>query len=119
MLHLIHETFMRSDKQELKRMQFRVEWNDVKYAELTIEIVNSITASIHFMVLKWTRTAGALILEDWEEVKDILRKEGVKEIIVTYSDIDKEKHWAKFIQLFGFPTPKHILISSMRLENGC
>lgn len=101
----------------IKRMHYVVKHHGVDCAELVLEIVKP-QATIHFDVQRWNRKVAVTILEDWEEIKEILKNEGVKNILVTYMDIKKEKKWAKFIQLFGFPEPRHILISNMRLDDG-
>lgn len=97
-------------------MWFELHDESKAYAYVGIEIID-IWAALHLHILQWNHNILRSILQDWIEIKGICKQFGAKQLVASNDDVH-DKKWFKFIRLFGFPEPQHVLISKQRIENG-
>ncbi len=67
-------------------------------------------ASIHFEVKRFGGMILKQLVKDWEGLKYHLRGCGIKNVIASNWETEKE-HWQKFIGYFGFSEPVKMLVS--------
>jgi hypothetical protein len=92
---------------------FEFTYKNDPYAYVAIEVIGAF-ASAHTEMVRWSHNIAKTMKADWEEIKNICRSLGVKEVAATNNDIN-DKRWPKFIRLFGFDEPKPILVSRQEI----
>lgn len=86
--------------------------NTVAYLAIA---VSGDVANIHIEVPKWSKLVGVTLIEAWEPVKDWMRFWGCSHVVAANDNIQDELRWGKFIALFGFLKPQHVLYSEQEL----
>ena len=82
-------------------------------AYTAIEVLG-LFASIHTEIIKWNHNIARVLKADWEELKFICKRHGVKEVVASNNDVE-DKRWPKFIKIYGFPKPEPILVSRQEI----
>lgn len=95
-------------------LYFEVTAEDLHCAFVAVQVVLD-TGHIHIQVPKWTKIAGKMIVQDFQKLKEILIRMGVKTLVASNENIEDEERWTKFIELFGFPAPDKILVSTREI----
>lgn len=106
----------------IKRLQNKAEniecfeWSDTSspYFLINLEMVGN-SCSIHIEVTRWSHNVLKQARVDWIEFKKYIDSKGIKQIVLSYPDIDENQWWVKFIKLFGFDEPKRVMISTMEI----
>ena len=94
-------------------MWFELSYKKEPYAYVAIEILGTF-ASLHTEMIRWSHNIAKIMQIDWEEIKFIYKRFGIKEMIASNDDVN-DKRWPKFIRLFGFDKPKPILVSRQEI----
>jgi hypothetical protein len=85
---------------------FTVQGVDKKgiYAYLGAELGFGRNALIHLEVLRWGPSIYRMFYKDWEDFKEILKKEfNVNRLVATrVGTVSDYKTWIKFVSKFGF-----------------
>lgn len=61
---------------------------------------------IHLYIVYWSAGYCRELHKDWAELKDILRKMGITQVIVSYPIDNTSNRWYRFIQRLGFERPR-------------
>lgn len=83
------------------------------YCFIAIEIAGQI-ASTHIHIFRWSHGIKKSLAQDWEEIKNICKSNGVQQIIASNQDIDDDR-WPKFIKMFGFGVPQLVYMSKQEI----
>jgi len=69
-------------------------------------------ALIHLKMLRWSALIRKEMEQDWNEVLMFCIKNGINSLAAVNDDY-KDKRWAKFIGIFGFPEPTTYAVSEV------
>jgi len=94
-------------------MWFGLYYKKELYAYAAIEILGAF-ASLHTELIRWNHNIAKTMQIDWEEIKFICKCLGIKEMVASNNDVN-DKRWPKFIRMFGFDSPKPILVSRQEI----
>ena len=94
-------------------MWFELYYKKEVYCYIGIEII-SVWAAFHMHVIKWNHNITKTFFKDWKTLKATCRELGATTVIASNEDLN-DKKWPKFIKMFGFPEPKHLLISNQEI----
>lgn len=95
-----------------KCIYFEFTYKDNPYAYFAFQLFDE-SAIIHNDVVKWNHNIAKQAQIDFKYVLGFLKAIGMKKVIALYPGIDKK--WIKFIKMFGFPEPEHLLSSTKEL----
>lgn len=87
---------------------FELVYKDSPYAYFAFQLFKDTTV-LHNEVIVWNHNVAKQAQADFKYILDFLKKIGMKQVIALYPSIDKK--WIKFIKMFGFPEPEHLLKS--------
>lgn len=72
-------------------------------------------ARFHFKPMKWTHNVLKQVVADYPYFKQILKNQGHTGLTVAYYNGDDAENMYKLLANFGFPEPKHLMVTGVKL----
>lgn len=72
-------------------------------------------ARFHFRPLKWSHRVLRQVIADFTDFKRLLKNQGHTGLTVAYYNGDDAENMYKLLSKFGFPEPKHLMVTGMKL----
>ena len=70
------------------------------YAYMAFDFNVTDIAVLHIEMNRFSHKVLRQMLKDWEDIKDLLKRYYIRQMVVTVVEADEK--WAKFVSIFGF-----------------
>ena len=70
---------------------------------------------IHIEITRWSISVVRQAKKDWKKVTELCKHNGCKTLIGVNPNPEDKIRWGKFLKLFGFPSPKTVMVSQLEI----